>query len=287
MEGGFVLSHKIKTVSIIPNRGKPNSIAKALEVSKLLSEKGVIIKAPEWLTECKKSSTDIYNETDALIVFGGDGTVLGASKKASPANIPILCINTGKIGYLTELEENEEINIDAFLSGEFTIERRMMLDCEIIRNGKNVFKDTVLNDFVVSKGCLSRMLNFRVYCGTKDYMEYRADAIIVSTPTGSTAYAMSAGGAIIDPSLDCIQVTPICPYMLSGAKHLIFSPMSTIRINVTETNNSEAWLTGDGSTSYHLESGDDIIIKKSTNETSLIKMNTKTFCDVLVTKLRG
>ena len=150
-----------------------------------------------------------------------------------------------------------------------------------------MFEDTALNEFVVSKGSLSRMLDFKLFCGTNEYMEYRADAIIVSTPTGSTAYSMSAGGAVIDPSLECIQVTPICPYTLSGARHMIFSPSSTITITVTETNNSEAWLTGDGSTSFHLDSGDSIIITRSSREASLIKLNAKTFCDVLVSKLNG
>lgn len=281
------MTHSIKTVGLLPNRSKPSSIKKALELSEILNKKGVIIKAPEWLKDCEKESCDIFTGTDALIVFGGDGTVLSAARKASLNNIPILSINTGKIGYLTSLEENEDFDVDAFLSGNYAIERRMMMDCEIRRGENVVFRDTALNDFVVSKGSLSRMLNFRLYCGTKGYMEYRADAMIVSTPTGSTAYSMSAGGAVIDPALECIQVTPICPYSLSGARHMIFSPSSTITINVTETNNSEAWLTGDGSTSYHLESGDNIVIKRSPREASLIKLNTKTFCDVLVSKLNG
>jgi NAD+ kinase len=256
-------------------------------MAEILHSKGVLIKAPSWLKGCEKISTDIFDDIDALIVFGGDGTVLAAAREASLNKTPILSINTGKIGYLTSLEENEEFDIDTFLSGNFAIERRMMIDCKIIRDKKTVFEDTALNEFVVSKGSLSRMLDFRLYCGTKGYMEYRADAMIVSTPTGSTAYSMSAGGAVIDPSLDCVQVTPICPYTLSGARHMIFSPSSTIKIDVTETNNSEAWLTGDGNTSYHLESGDEIIISRSEREASLIKMNTKTFCDVLVSKLNG
>ncbi len=277
----------IKTIGLFPNRGKPSSISKALELANILTEKGVTVKAPDWLNLCKKTSCDIFSETDALIVLGGDGTVLSAARKACLKNIPILSINTGKIGYLTSLEENEHFDVDLFLSGNFAIERRMMIDCRIERKGNVVYKDTALNDFVVSKGSLSRMLDFRLFCGTKGYMEYRADAVIVSTPTGSTAYSMSAGGAVVDPSLECIQVTPICPYTLSGARHMIFSPESTITINVTETNNSEAWLTGDGSSSYHLESGDNIIINRSKLEASLIKLNAKTFCDVLVSKLNG
>ncbi len=281
------MNHPIKTVGLFPNRSKPASIEKASEVGKLLSQKGITVKAPEWLRSCEKISYDIYSGTDAIIVFGGDGTILNAARKASLSDIPILSINTGNIGYLTELEKDENFDIDSFIAGNFAIERRMMLDCEILRKGNIVFKDTALNEFVVSKGSLSRMLQFRLFCGPKDYMEYRADAMIVSTPTGSTAYSMSAGGAIIDPSLECIQVTPICPYSLSGAKHMVFSPGSVIKINVTETNNSEAWLTGDGNSSYHLESGDDIILKRSEREVSLIKLNTKTFCDVLVSKLKN
>ncbi len=277
----------IKIVGLLPNRGKPSSIKKATELSEILTKKGVTVKAPNWLDKSQSDDFNIYDNIDALIVFGGDGTVLAAAREASLRNIPILSINTGKIGYLTSLEENEHFEIDEFLSGNFAIERRMMIDCKIKRQGKVVFEDTALNEFVVSKGSLSRMLDFKLFCGTNEYMEYRADAIIVSTPTGSTAYSMSAGGAVIDPSLECIQVTPICPYTLSGARHMIFSPSSTITITVTETNNSEAWLTGDGSTSYHLDSGDSIIITRSNREASLVKLNAKTFCDVLVSKLNG
>ncbi len=280
------LNSPIKTISLLPNASKESSIKKALEIADLLNDKGIVVKAPEFLN-CKKGTGNIFKDTDALIVFGGDGTVLNTALPAASFNVPILSINTGKIGYLTTLEENEFFDVDGFLSGNFAIDRRMMIDCEIIRKGVSVFCDTALNEFAVSKGSLSRMLNFRLYCGTKDYMEYRADAMIVSTPTGSTAYSMSAGGAVIDPSLDCIQVTPICPYTLSGARHMIFSPSSKIRINVTETNNSEAWLTGDGKSSYHLESGDDIVLKRSEKEVSLIKLNSKSFCDVLVSKLNG
>lgn len=276
----------IKTIGLLPNRSKPSSIKKALELSEILNRKGITIKAPEWL-ECQKSSCDVFGDTDVIIAFGGDGTVLSAARKGALKNIPILSINTGKIGYLTSLEENEDFDIDSFLAGKFHVEHRMMIECQIERKGKTVFKDTALNDFVVSKGSLSRMLDFKLFCDTNGYMKYRADAIIVSTPTGSTAYSMSAGGAVIDPSLECFQVTPICPYTLTGARHMIFSPNSTITINVAETNNSEAWLTGDGNTSYHLESGDNIIINRSPKEALLIKLNTKTFCDVLVSKLNG
>ncbi len=279
--------NQIKSVALLPNRSKPSAINKAIELSKMFKHKGIIVKAPDWLCGCEKDSCDLYNKTDVLIVLGGDGTVLAAARKASISGIPMLSINTGKIGYLTSLEENDYFNIDSFLEGNFSIERRMMIDCEIQRKENVVFKDTALNEFVVSKGSLSRMLNFRLFCGTKGYMEYRADAMIVSTPTGSTAYSMSAGGAVVDPSLDCFQVTPICPYSLSGARHMIFSPQSTITINVTETNNSEAWLTTDGNTSYHLESGDNIVLKRSNRETMLIKLNSKTFCDILVSKLNG
>ena len=281
------MSKPIKTVGLLPNRSKEASIKKALEIADILNRKGIAVKAPDWLEQCPKVSCDVFEGTDVLFVFGGDGTVLGAAKKASMKGIPIFSINTGKIGYLTSLEENDPFDVDSLIEGNFSIEKRMMIDCEIIRKGQTVFKDSALNDFVVSKGSLSRMLDFRLYCGTEDYMEYRADAMIVSTPTGSTAYSMSAGGAVIDPSLECIQVTPICPYSLSGARHMIFSPLSTVTVNVAETNNGEAWLTGDGSSSYHLESGDNIVIKRSEKEASLIKVNTKTFCDVLVSKLNG
>ncbi len=278
----------IKTVGLLPNESKSASIKKATEILNILKSKNITVKAPFWFSEktnCSLSN-DIYN-SDALIVFGGDGTVLSAARKACISRLPILSINTGKIGYLTSLEENDFFDADSFIAGDFAIERRMMLDCEIHRKGEIVFKDTALNEFVVSKGSLSRMLDFKLYCGTNGYMAYRADAIIASTPTGSTAYSMSAGGAVVDPSLECIQVTPICPYTLSGARHMIFSPQSQITITVAETNNSEAWLTGDGSTSFHLESGDNIILKRSEKEASLIKLNSKTFCDVLVSKLNG
>jgi Predicted sugar kinase len=237
----------------------------------------------------------IYSLTDLGIVLGGDGTILRIGKKAAENGLLILGVNLGKIGYIAELE-SDELNLieDIFtlenisqlkkLNG-FSVDHRMMLKTEIIRNGKIIYTATALNDAVISKGSISKMIDITVICNGREITSYRADGIIISTPTGSTAYSMSAGGPIIDPSIECICTIPVCPYLCVNASPVIFSSDSCLEIVFHTKKSSEAYLTVDGKGGKLLRDNDKVRIKKSPYFTKLLRIKNIDFYKLLNTKL--
>ena len=229
------------------------------------------------------------------IVFGGDGTILKIAKKAASGGAYILGINLGRVGYIAELETSELELIrkvlalsdisDAENTEGIHVDKRMMLKAEIIHNGNTVFYSTALNDIVVSKGAVSRMAFLKLSCDGKTISTYRADGIIVSTPTGSTAYCMSAGGPIIDPKLECLCAIPVCPYMCVNSGAVVFSPDSVIEIEFTADKINEAFCTIDGMGVKSITSGDTVRISRSSLSTKLIRLKDADFYGVLNEKM--
>jgi NAD+ kinase len=233
----------------------------------------------------------LFKKVNVCIVFGGDGTILKIAKKAAFGGAYILGINLGRIGYIAELETHEldlvrkiaavkdvsEIeNIDGI-----TIDKRMMLKAEIIRNENVVFSATALNEVVISKGAVSRMAGLKLMCDGKNISAYRADGMIVSTPTGSTAYCMSAGGPIIDPSLECICAIPVCPYMCLNSGAVVFSDSSVIDIEFSADKINEAFCTVDGKSVKSIYHGDIVRITKSPVCTKLVRLKEVDFYSLL------
>ena len=179
-----------------------------------------------------------FKKADICVVFGGDGTILKIAKKASQGGAYIVGLNMGRIGYLAELEIGEIELFDKVLNVSsvddieelegVSVDNRMMLKCEIVRGNNVVYTALALNEVVISKGAVSRMAGLNLRCDGKNIISYRADGIVISTPTGSTAYCMSAGGPIIDPGLDCICAVPVCPYMCLNSGAVVFSGSSVI-----------------------------------------------------------
>ncbi len=212
---------------------------------------------------------------DVCIVLGGDGSLMRAAKKAAPRGIPLLGINLGRIGYLAELEFDELGLLDGLFDGSYSIEPRFMLNVVLLRIGREPHTTApALNDAVVTHGAVSRLVDIMLYCDGRPVTKYRADGLITATPTGSTAYSMSAGGPIIDPRLDCMCVTPICPHSLY-AKPLIFSGDSELEIEDICSDNVTLYLTVDGSETYRLNRGDRVRITKSDLTAKLIRLNAK------------
>lgn len=196
-------------------------------------------------------------EMELVVVGGGDGTILQASHFSAPLGLPILGVNMGRFGFLAEFSLSQAPKaVEDFFSGRSYIENRMMLSCEV--QGKTLF---ALNDVVLSKGGLSRMLHVETRVGDELLAIYPADGIIISTPTGSTAYSLSAGGPIIRPSLELIILTPICPHTLS-ARPLVLGPAEEIRLRLRSPHPGAAFLTVDGQEGIPIES-DEIVVKKS------------------------
>lgn len=237
----------------------------------------------------------LFKKANLCIVFGGDGTILKIAKKAASAGAYILGINLGKIGYVAELETHELDLVRKIASvsdaseienlNGVTIDKRMMLKTEIVRNGNVVYSGTALNEIVVSKGAVSRMAGLKLLCDGKSISTYRADGIIVSTPTGSTAYCMSAGGPIIDPRLECFCAIPVCPYMCVNSGAVVFSDTSVIEIEFSADKINEAFCTFDGKSVKSIYHGDIVRISKAPVYTKLIRLKDVDFYSLLNQKL--
>ena len=236
-----------------------------------------------------------FKKTDICIVFGGDGTILKIAKKASQGGAYILGMNMGRIGYLAELEIDEIELLDSVLKVEtpeeienlesVQVDNRMMLKCEIVRGNSVVFNALALNEVVISKGAVSRMAGLHLKSDGKNIISYRADGIVISTPTGSTAYCMSAGGPIIDPGLDCICAVPVCPYMCLNSGAVVFSGSSVIEVEFKADKINEAFCTVDGKSTKSIYDGDIVRITKAPTVTKLLRLKDTDFYSRLNEKM--
>ena len=222
---------------------------------------------------------------DLIICFGGDGTILHMSKTANRAGIPILGVNIGTMGFMAELENTELEQLRRLATGDYTIDKRMMLDVTVYRDRDIIFHDICLNDVVVTKGAVARIVHLAVECDGVEAMECGGDGVIVATPTGSTAYSLSAGGPIVEPAAHSILVTPICAHDV-GSRCMVASDKRVITVKLIRNARRNAYLSVDGGKSVRLSMGDTTIIKKSNLETSLIRLKDRSFYDVVNQKFR-
>ena len=222
---------------------------------------------------------------ELLVVLGGDGTLLSAVRALGPHKVPILAVNLGGLGFLTSvtLEELYPM-LEQVLEGKHLTGERMMLEAEVIRSGKATERHTALNDAVANKGALARMLDFDVDVDGKHVGRYRADGLIVATPTGSTAYSLAAGGPIIQPELDAFVITPICPHMLTN-RPLVIPDTSRVEIDFSAAE-GPVYLTMDGQIGIQLSSTDRVAIRKSPTRVQLVRPPRKTYFEILRSKLR-
>lgn len=221
---------------------------------------------------------------DLSVIFGGDGTLLFASRIFSKYGIPIVGINLGGLGFLTEFRESEVFEcMDSILAGNHSFDQRMMIDVTIYRNKNPICGETGLNDFVIGSGGISRLIEIEVSTG-RDYIDtYRADGIIVATPTGSTAYSLAAGGPILDPNMKSFVITPISPHTL-GARPLVVPSDELIKVRMLSENRKIVG-TVDGQIALDLDSMDEIHIKRSERITKLISFGKRRFYDIVREKL--
>ena len=221
---------------------------------------------------------------DAIIVPGGDGTMLRASRLAYEKNIPILSVNFGTLGYMSGLEKSE-LDLLSKLKGDFEIEKRMLISVTVIRDGETIAASTALNEAVISRQTDGDIAHIQLKCDGSKVFDYRADGIIIATPTGSSAYAMSAGGPIIDTKLDAICVCPICPHIL-GVRAMVFSPNSVLEaIDLNRGVGNGNLLLADGMKICELENGDVIRVEKAVKSLELIKIKKDAFYETLYKKM--
>ena len=213
-------------VVLSPNPYRDRGLKAALAAEKILRNVGVDtvmclpftveggnVELPKHISF--KNTQEELKCADLLVCFGGDGTILHAAKDANAHKVPILGVNLGSVGFMAELEQSELSMLSKLAAGKYTVESRMMLDVTVRRDGKSVYNDIALNDAALTKGAVARVVDLEVYADKVLITRFSADGVVISTPTGSTAYSMSAGGPIVEPTAENIIVTPICPHALS------------------------------------------------------------------------
>jgi NAD+ kinase len=228
---------------------------------------------------------ELVKSVDLIVVLGGDGTMIGAARTLGDQEVPVLGINYGTFGYLAEFRQEElEAALESVLAGTYKLDRRLMLAAEVYRGGEKLLHDRVLNDVVISKSALARIIEIETHIDRKFVNRFRADGLIISTPTGSTAYNLSAGGPIIYPSMDAVVITPICPHTLSN-RPLVVPDDAEFEL-VLKTPREEVALTLDGQVGMPLEYEDRVTVRKSRTGFNLIQAHTRNYFDVLRNKLK-
>ncbi len=220
-----------------------------------------------------------------VICFGGDGTILHMAKAATRHGIPILGVNIGTMGFMAELESTELDQLARIATDDYTIDRRMMLDVTVHRDRDIIFHDICLNDVAITKGAVARIVHLAVKCDGVQAMECSGDGVIIATPTGSTAYSLSAGGPIVEPEASSILITPICAHDVAS-RSIVASDRRVITTGLTKNARRNAFLSVDGGKALRMNMGDVATIKKSTLETKLIRLKDRSFYDVINMKFR-
>jgi len=277
--------------ALIVNRDKKEALSVAeklisklekMNISVVSSDKFIVDSFP--YTEFREES-DILRGSDIIITVGGDGTILKIAQRASYENIPILGINVGNVGFMADIEPCEIEDLERLLTKDYTVDKRMMLDVKVIREGQVIFTANALNDIVVSHGAVSRMIRAAMYDGGNFVRNYYADGVIFSTPTGSTAYSLAAGGPVVDPSVQTILVTPVSDHSLTS-RPIIFNPDAVLTLVTVDGNSDNTYVTVDGLINFRLENGDEVCVKRSGITTELIKFKKTSFYTLLCDKLR-
>lgn len=286
----------MNTFYIITNEQKDPGFRVTTQIQKYLSEKGARCLVPD---HTKRNGMVSYKYTDAsqipedtqcVLVIGGDGTLLQASRDLQEKNIPLLGINMGTLGYLAEIEESGVRDaLDKLLADEYVVEERMMLEGAAFHNGKQILQDIALNDIVIGRQGRLRILDFRVYVNGEFLNASSADGIILSTPTGSTGYSLSVGGPIVSPEASLILISHIAPHTLNN-RSIVLPEDARITVEAApgHTGAGEgAEVVFDGDTSVHLDVGDTVEIRKSSKVTRLLKINNISFLEVIRKKMNG
>ena len=223
-------------------------------------------------------------DADVLVCFGGDGTILHAAHEANARGIPVLGINLGSIGFMAELEHGELSLLSRLASGKFGLERRMMLDVSVRREGHNVFFEHALNDAVVTKGAVARVLDLEVTGDRVVISTFSGDGLVVATPTGSTAYSMAAGGPIVEPTAENIIIAPICAHSLH-AKPFVLGAGRAVGVRLAPGGKKTAYLSVDGGRAFRIQPGDWVECRRSRQATQLVKLTGRSFYERINQKL--
>ena len=223
-------------------------------------------------------------QADLLIAFGGDGTILHLARTVALHSVPVLGVNLGSLGFMSELEVNELDRLRDLAQGRFTVESRMMLDVTVLRDGKPVYNNIALNDAVISKGSVARVVRLDVSTEEGRLTRITGDGAIVSTPTGSTGYSMAAGGPIVEPTAHNLLLTPICPHSTRAGSYVL-SPEHTLTIELERNGRKPVYLFVDESRAFSLKADDKIQVRRSKHTVRLVRLSERSFCEIFAQKM--
>ncbi len=280
----------MNTIGIIAKTTSPHAHEVMGDLVPWLTGRGIAVNIQDEYASLEGGSArvvsmeSIPDGADMVMVLGGDGTILAAARLLEETDLPILGINLGSMGFLTEISlEDVVTDLERVLEGEYHIEERMRLKVSLLRDGELAARFMVLNDVVINKGALARIIDVETEVDGKKVTTFKADGLIISTPTGSTAYSLAAGGPIVEPNLDIIIISPICPHTLTN-RPLVVSGNSQVDVSLM-SDSGKVYLTLDGQEGLTLEAGDRISAQACERKVKLIRTGQRSFFDVLRKKL--
>ncbi len=285
----------LKKVILCPNPYRDKGLAAAKEAAKILEEVGIRTAAClPFRMEGSGQETDLelrplqqeLRGGDLLVAFGGDGTILHLAKAAATHGLPVLGVNLGSLGFMSELERNEMHLLRNLATGAYRKERRMMMDVFVEREGRRVYNNLGLNDAVVTKGAVARVIRMDVHVGKAHLGLVEGDGVVIATPTGSTAYSLSAGGPIVEPVTKNFIVSPICAHSIHSNSYVL-SAGNTIAVVPRDIGRKPVLLSVDGGKPFSLRAGDRVTVRCSRYETELVRLSDKSIFEVLRTKMTG
>lgn len=283
----------MEKIVLCPNPYRDRQLDTTQKVCRLLADMGIetAITLP-FHPDLSELPTDMQYQplktalkgADLMIAFGGDGSILHLAKTAAMHRVPILGINLGNLGYIAELESNDLFLLEKLKHEKLRREQRMMLDVRVFRGDKQVYSDVVLNDAVITKGAVARIIKLQTYLNHKEFIRIGGDGVIFATPTGSTAYSLSAGGPIVDPAAQNILITPICAHSLTSSSYVL-GPDQVIEVQSVNNGNKTVYLSADGGKAFLLKEKDRLVIRRSKYITELIKLKDCSFYETLRKKM--
>lgn len=281
----------MKTIGIIANIDKDAELKVTRRLAESVVRAGGRVVAEEAaasglrIGETRPDAEAVVDCSDLVVVLGGDGTFLKAARLLYGKSIPILGINLGNLGFLTEVDRDDiELAVDRIFNNSYTVEERMMLDVCVYRAGVPVARDVALNDVVISRGAISRLLHVKAYINDLFVDSFPGDGLIISSPTGSTAYSLSAGGPIVEPDADMMILTPICPHILYS-RSIITNAGSTVKVAINEGFQHDAMVTVDGQSGHEMGGGDWVEVRKSAHSIRLARIHERNFFNILRAKI--
>ena len=285
----------MKRVILCPNPYRDKGLSAAKEADEILRQMGMetVFCLPfkpeggeqQYGVTCRPLQQELRG-SDLVIAFGGDGTILHLARTAAMRGVPVLGVNLGSLGFMSDLELGELHLLRNLSSGRVRREKRMMLDVSVLREGHTVYMSSALNDAVVSKGAMARVIRLQVMAGEDQLGVFAGDGVVVATPTGSTGYSLSAGGPIVEPTAQNFVISPICAHTVFSSS-FVLSAAGTVTVSPAEQGRKQVYLSVDGGRAFALRQGDKVRVCRSRYETELLRLTDKSLYEVLRTKMAG